>query len=55
MPSRTITNPVLDAVKIIIDRSNNIDKILKKNGTLIDFNKKFKINTKKYNFNYLSL
>ena len=23
MPSRTITNPVLDAVKIIIDRSNN--------------------------------
>ncbi len=34
---------------------DNIDKILKKNGTLIDFNKKFKINTKKYNFNYLSL
>ena len=41
--------------KILDYLKNNLNKILVKNGTLIDFNKNFKIKTKKNKYNYLSL
>ena len=41
--------------KILDYLKNNLNKILLKNGTLIDFNKNFKIKTKKNKYNYLSL